>query len=135
MSEISGVEPEIVIEIAIDCRDLEVMAKFWMSALGYLPGVADIERYADSDTIYYALVDPKGTGRAGPKIILQKVPEAKTVKNRLHLNLHVVDIEADSERLVRLGAHRIDQIPFSEAGAVWIRLADPEENEFCLVLK
>ena len=63
------------------------------------------------------------------------MPEAKTVKNRLHLDLHVVDIEADSERLVRLGAQRTDKQPVNEAGAVWIRLSDPEGNEFCLVQK
>jgi predicted enzyme related to lactoylglutathione lyase len=119
-------------DVGIDCRDLEVMAKFWMAALGYLPGVADIERYADSDTVYYSLIDPAG---ARPKIILQSVPEAKAVKNRLHLDLHVADIESEAERLVRLGAHRIDQTPFDEAGAVWIRMADPEGNEFCLVRK
>jgi predicted enzyme related to lactoylglutathione lyase len=130
MAESGGVEPEIVIEIGLDCRDLQVMAKFWMAALDYVPGVADIERYADSDTIYYSLIHPDGRG---PKIILQRVPEAKTVKNRLHLDLHVVDIEADSERLVRLGAQRIDMQPINEAGAVWIRLSDPEGNEFCLV--
>jgi predicted enzyme related to lactoylglutathione lyase len=132
MSEIGGVAPEIVIEIGLDCRDLELMANFWAAALGYVPGVADIERYAESDTIYYALIHPDGRG---PKIILQRVPEVKTVKNRLHLDLHLVDIEADSERLVRLGAQRIDVQPLNEAGAVWIRLSDPEGNEFCLVQK
>jgi predicted enzyme related to lactoylglutathione lyase len=123
---------DIVIEIAIDCRNLEVVANFWMAALGYPPGVADVERYADADAIYYSLIDP---AKRGPKIILQKVPESKTVKNRLHLDLHVADIEAESMRLVRFGAHRIDQTPFDEVGAVWIRLADPEGNEFCLVQK
>jgi predicted enzyme related to lactoylglutathione lyase len=132
MSGAAREEPEIVIEIGIDVGNLEVMAKFWMAALGYVPGVADIERYADAHTIYYSIIDP--TAR-GPKIILQRVPEPKTAKNRLHLDLHVANIESDSERLVRLGAHRIDQAPFDEAGAVWIRLTDPEGNEFCLVQK
>ena len=57
------------------------------------------------------------------------------VENHLHLDLHVVDIDTESERLVRLGAHRIDSTAISEAGAVWIRLMDPEGNEFCLVRK
>ena len=119
-------------EVGIDCRDLEVAAKFWMAALGYLPGVADIERYKDAAAIYYSLVDPSG---ARPKIILQRVPEGKVVKNRLHLDLHVPDIETEAVRLVGLGALRTDQNPFHEAGAVWIRMSDPEGNEFCLVQK
>ena len=132
MSEVSGSQTEIVIEIGIDCADLGVMAKFWSATLGYLPGVVDIERYADASAIYYSLIDPAGKR---PKIILQRVPEARSVKNRLHLDLHVVDIDTEGERLVRLGAQRIDSTPFNEAGAVWIRLMDPEGNEFCLVRK
>lgn len=132
MSEVSSSQPEIVIEIGIDCADLEMMAKFWSATLGYRPGVVDIERYAEASAIYYSLIDPAGKR---PKIILQRVPEAKSVKNRLHLDLHVVDIETESVRLVRLGAQRIDPTPISEVGAVWIRLMDPEGNEFCLVRK
>jgi len=123
---------QITLEVAIDCSNLEVVAKFWLEALGYVPGVADIERYKDAAAIYYSLIDPTGLG---PKIILQRVPEEKVVKNRLHLDLHVSDIEAEAVRLVRLGAHRIDQEAFHEAGAIWIRLTDPEGNEFCLVEK
>jgi len=122
----------ITLEVAIDCSDLEIVAKFWLEALGYVPGVADIERYKDAATIYFSLIDPAGTG---PKIILQRVPEKKMVKNRVHLDLHVAGIEAEAARLVRLGAHRIDENAFHEAGAVWIRLSDPEGNEFCLVEK
>lgn len=132
MSEVSGIESEIVIEIAIDCRDLEVTAKFWMAALGYRPGVADIERYKDAAAIYYSLIDPSGRR---PKIILQRVSESKVSKNRFHLDLHVADIEVEAVKLVGLGAQRIDESPFHEAGAVWIRLSDPEGNEFCLVEK
>lgn len=122
----------ITLEVAIDCSDLEVTARFWMEALGYVPGVADIERYKDATEIYYSLIDPTGLR---PKIILQRVPEEKVVKNRIHLDLHVADIEVEATRLMRLGAHRIDETAFHEAGAVWIRLRDPEGNEFCLVEK
>jgi predicted enzyme related to lactoylglutathione lyase len=132
MTEVSSSKPEIVIEIGIDCADLEMMAKFWSATLGYRSGVVDIERYAEASAIYYSLIDPAGRR---PKIILQRVPEAKSVKNRLHLDLHVVDIDAESVRLVRLGAQRIELTPISEAGVVWIRLMDPEGNEFCLVQK
>ena len=132
MTEVSSSKPEIVIEIGIDCADLEMMAKFWSATLGYRPGVVDVERYAEASAIYYSLIDPASRR---PKIILQRVPEGKSVKNRLHLDLHVVDIDAESLRLVRLGAQRIDLTPISEAGAVWIRLMDPEGNEFCLVRK
>lgn len=122
----------ITFEIGMDCRDLEVAAKFWMAALGYVPGVADIERYKDAAAIYYSLIDPSGERS---KIILQRVPEEKVVKNRLHLDLDVADIESEAARLIELGAHRTDQEPFHEAGAVWIRMSDPEGNEFCLVQK
>lgn len=122
----------ITFDVTVDCHDLEVMAKFWIAALGYVPGVADIERYEDAAAIYYSLIDPAGVR---PKIVLQRVPEGKAAKNRLHLDLHVSDIEIEAGRMMRLGAHRIDENPFREAGAVWIRLSDPEGNEFCLVQK
>jgi predicted enzyme related to lactoylglutathione lyase len=60
------------------------------------------------------------------------VPEPKQAKNRMHLDLWVADIEAEAQRLVRLGARRQSVKPVEELGSRWIVMADPEGNEFCL---
>lgn len=117
------------IEIAIDVNDPELIIPFYRELLGYLPHDADNERYG-TDNRYFSLVDPTGTG---PKFIFQLVPETSSIKNRIHLDLHVSDLETQAERAVTLGAKRIDLLPVQEAGTEWIRLADPEGNIFCMV--
>ena len=117
------------IEIAIDINDPDLMIPFYESLLGYVSNSIDTERYG-SDQIYYSSIDPAGKG---PKIIFQVVPELASVKNRLHLDLHVTNIEQVTQRGVELGATRIDVEPIAEAGTRWIRLADPEGNIFCVV--
>lgn len=64
--------------------------------------------------------------------MLQAVPEPKTTKIRLHLDLVVDDPEAEVARLVGLGAVRVDGDPFEEHGHRWIAMTDPEGNEFCV---
>ena len=64
-------------------------------------------------------------------LLFFKVPEPKTVKNRMHLDIHADDIEAEAERLVGLGATRVEG-PIAEWGERWIVLADPEGNELCV---
>ena len=117
------------IEVAIDVNDPELMITFYERLLGYRTNEVDNQRYGQ-DPIYYSAVDPTGIG---PKLIFQVVPEKVTEKNRIHLDLHVSDIEAQAVRTVELGATRIDDSPIAEAGTRWIRLADPEGNIFCLV--
>ncbi len=68
-----------------------------------------------------------------PRIILQRVPEPRNDKNRLHIDIHVDDIEGEAVRILGLGARRIDTIPIVEVGSRWIRMLDPEGNEFCIV--
>jgi predicted enzyme related to lactoylglutathione lyase len=68
----------------------------------------------------------------GPKFVLQRVPEPKQVKNRMHLDLWVADIEAEARRLSELGARRQSADPLEEIGSRWIVMTDPEGNEFCL---
>ncbi len=65
-------------------------------------------------------------------LLLQAVPEAKAGKNRMHLDIVVDDIETEVHRLRSLGAHRLDEIVQSFGGTQWVRMADPEQNEFCI---
>ncbi len=79
--------------MVLDCVDPARLAEFWSAALGYVNvGTAGS---------YVALIDPDGVG---PKLLLQQVPEAKTVKNRMHLDIQSNDIRAEARRLEQLGA-------------------------------
>ena len=73
-------------------------------------------------------------GRA-PSLFFTAVPEARSGKNRLHLDLIVGDrIEAEADRFIGLGATRVSDGPIEEGGTSWIVLADPEGNELCICL-
>jgi predicted enzyme related to lactoylglutathione lyase len=109
------------LEIVIDASDVDRLAAFWAAALGYLP----FGRFEQ----YRSLVDPEGRG---PKVILQQVPESKLAKNRMHLDVHAADVAAEVERLVGLGGRRLDHDPIDEAGTSWVRMQDPDGNEFCV---
>ena len=66
-------------------------------------------------------------------LILQGVPEAKAGKNRMHLDIVADDIESEVHRLeAQLSAHRIDESVQSFGGTRWVRMSDPEQNEFCV---
>jgi predicted enzyme related to lactoylglutathione lyase len=107
--------------LVLDCADPERLARFWAPALDYANlGTAGA---------YVALFPD---GRRGPKLLLQRVEEAKVVKNRMHLDIEAADIEAEAGRLVALGASRVSDGPCSEHGSNWILMADPEGNEFCV---
>jgi predicted enzyme related to lactoylglutathione lyase len=71
-------------------------------------------------------------GKPGPKLLLQQVPEAKTVKNRMHLDFETADIEGEAKRLEALGARRVRADHIHEHGTTWILMNDPEGNEFCV---
>lgn len=116
----SGVAWRMAIELVLDCADPERLAAFWGPALGYRRvGAAG----------QYVLMQAEAGG--GPDLVLQQVPEAKTVKNRLHLDVTVDDIEAEAARLVGLGARRLGG-PIEEHGSAWVPMVDPEGNEFCV---
>jgi predicted enzyme related to lactoylglutathione lyase len=105
--------------ITFDCRDAERLAAFWAAVTGWPASRAYEDEYA---------VDP-GDGRA--KLYFVPVPERKTVKNRVHLDVIPSDRTQDQEiaRLTGLGATMVtDNRP--EFG--WVTMADPEGNEFCL---
>lgn len=109
------------IELVLDCADPDRAARFWAAALGYEP-------YGRAGN-YRSLVDPDGVA---PKLVLQGVEEPKSVKNRVHIDIHSDDMEAEAARLVELGATRLRDEPFVEHDTAWILLADPEGNEFCI---
>jgi len=107
--------------LVLDCADPERLAEFWAAALGY-------QRLGAAGQ--YVLLHP--SEQSEPKLLLQRVPEAKAVKNRMHLDLETPDIEAEATRLQALGATRVDAGTQSEHGSTWILMADPEGNEFCV---
>lgn len=113
-----------VSHVVVDCRDARALARFWSELLG----LAEV-RTANSDESW---VDLAPLGGGGPFLSFQEVPEGKQVKNRLHLDLDVDDVEAVGRRVGALGGRIAEgQPPVSGVGyQVW---HDPEGNEFCLV--
>jgi predicted enzyme related to lactoylglutathione lyase len=111
----------VTLGIVLDCADPERLAGFWAGALRYRAGPYQPP---------YIIMGPEADD--GPKFVLQRVPEPKQVKNRMHLDLWVPDIEAEARRLRELGAQRQSAEPIEEVGSRWIVMADPEGNEFCL---
>ena len=118
MNENLGIDYPV---LTLDVVDLAIQTAFWCAAFGYehKGGIAQ----------YHVLEDPTGTL---PKMLLQRVAESKTAKNRLHMDLHVADVEAQATRIEALGATRIRRT--EEFGIHWVTLLDPEGNEFCLVV-
>ncbi len=108
------------LQINLDCVDLERMVAFYAAVFGYV-------RKGTVGSTYASAVPRDGDG---PKLVFQRVPEAKAVKNRMHLDVIVDDIEAEAARYVDLGATRVEKI--SEYGCTWIVMLDPEGNELCL---
>jgi hypothetical protein len=134
-------------QIAVDCADPHRLNQFWAAAMGYevednqdqIKKMMDAGYAGDDDVTEFegrivwktgaACNDPDGTR---PRLLFQTVPEPKTVKNRVHLDLHVgADRRpAELERLLALGATKLWE--GQEGPNTWITLADPEGNEFCL---
>lgn len=111
--------------MVIDAGDCERLARFWSQALGW--------RITYQSANEWAIEPPDGTPEVdvAPDILFVKVPEAKTVKNRLHLDLRPRDQEAQVNRLIELGASRVNIGQPDDAS--WVVMADPEGNEFCVL--
>ena len=124
-------------QLVIDCADPEPLARFWVAALGYefepppdgydnwddywrAVGVSEDELGLGLDCI----VDP---ARRGPRIWFQVVPEKKSFKNRLHLDIHTDDLDAEVARLERLGAERVQKVQ------TWQVMRDPAGLLFCVL--
>ena len=129
-------------QLTIDARDPHALADFWAAALGgelednseLIATVLEQGWAEESDTLVHRgrrywrdLVAVRGVG---PRMLFQRVPEEKTVKNRLHLDLHVGEerIRPEVDRLVGLGA--VEGKEWREVGGHWIAMTDPEGNEF-----
>jgi predicted enzyme related to lactoylglutathione lyase len=111
------VDPNL--DIVIDCADPATLAVFWAAALGY--------RAVGFREPHFLLLPSQ---RAFPPVILQRVPEPKRGKARIHFDLRVADVDAEVRRLEALGAHRIDVGQGDEVD--YVPMADPEGNEFCV---
>ncbi|HEY3880207.1 MAG TPA: VOC family protein [Trebonia sp.] len=112
-----------VYAVSFDARDAQVAATFWAAALGR--AVAD---GASSDNAGVE-ADP---AIPGSRIGFHRVPEGKTVKNRMHLDLLTTDFDAEVVRLIGLGASKLNEIN-AGGGRHWATLADPEGNEFDVI--
>ncbi|HYN34767.1 MAG TPA: VOC family protein [Ilumatobacteraceae bacterium] len=109
--------------ITFDCSDAAALAEFWSAALD-----RPIEREGDmAASEFFAMIPGDG---ASPTMMFIQVPEGKTAKNRVHLDLGAVDRAAEAERLVGLGAVALYEK--NEFGFTWTTLTDPEGNEFCI---
>jgi hypothetical protein len=118
-------------ELAIDCADPSGLARFWCSVLGY-----EVQDEEDGLVTIGSPLLPEGRERPGPvppTLTFARVPEGKTIKNRLHLDLNATDRGQDEEvrRLLDLGARHADVGQTGEES--WVTLADPEGNEFCVL--
>jgi len=139
------------VQITFDSADPAALAAFWAEVLGYVLqpppgdfaswdealdawGVPPAERNSRS-----ALIDPDGSR---PRVFFQRVPEGKTAKNRVHLDVRaapgqegderMATLEAEAARLVALGASRFKRFEPGPMEAGFIVMQDPEGNEFCL---
>jgi hypothetical protein len=141
----------IAIQVTFDAADPAALAEFWAQALGYElqpppAGFASWDEFADANNIppenrndLAAVVDPDGTG---PRLLFQRVPEGKTVKNRVHLDVnagggHGVDyvdrvdaVDRHVDALLDHGAKKLQV--FGQRGEYWVVMQDPEGNEFCV---
>ena len=146
-----------MLQIAVDCTDPARLVPFWAAALGYVVepppagfatwndywrdvGVPESELPTDVDAAD-SIVDPAGVG---PRVWFQQVPEPKTVKNRVHLDLKVsggrsvpmnerrMRVDAEAARLEALGASRVRVLAGDGIDHYAVVMADPEGNEFCV---
>ena len=122
-------------DIVIDCAHPAALARFWAAALDrYRVAAYNDEELVrlrsmgidDPEDDPSVLVEP--IGGDGPRLWCQRVPEAKRVKNRVHLDLHIDDLEREVGRLVVLGVQAVE--PWADGNG--IVMVDPEGNEFCL---
>src|SRR5437763_15447635 len=114
-------------ELAIDCADPKALARFWCSVLDY-----EVQDEDDGIVTIGSPMVPEGKNHPGPvppTLTFARVPEGKTVKNRLHLAVSPTDREQDEEvrRLLGRGARHADAGQTGDAS--WARPADPEEHE------
>jgi len=108
--------------IVIDTVDPTRIAPFWCALLG----VRERGWFGDD----YLMLTTDG---GAPPVAFQRVPEAKSVKNRLHVDLAVEDLDGAFAQIVALGGSAVSDILEMPGGYRWRVMADPEGNEFCIV--
>lgn len=126
LSSVTNVEPPVaqLLGITFDCADPMALARFWEQVVG---GRID-DRTLDDDWVN--LRDVPVVGHLG----FQRVPEGRVVKNRVHLDVEVANIDEAVARLIALGATAFGDTV--DEGTGWLRvMADPEGNEFCLIVR
>ena len=107
--------------ITLDCDDPRALSSFWAAAMGL--------EVDDGGNEFFASIGV-GDDAVSPNWLFIKVPEGKTAKNRMHLDLSATSPATEVARLVALGAtHVADK---AEWGHAWSVMADPEGNEFCV---
>ena len=146
--------PEVsrAVQITFDCADPDALCRFWVEVLGYQqqpppPGFETWDAFLESVGVPEALRNERSAAVPvdgdGPRLFFQRVPEGKTAKNRVHLDVRaavglegderMAALEADADRLVALGATRLQRFePGAELSVGHIVMEDPEGNEFCL---
>jgi hypothetical protein len=125
-------------QVTFDCAEPERVARFWCEVLGYAAPPSPEEPPEDQGA-WFACTDPTG---AGPRLLFQRVPEGKVVKNRVHLDVRVgtglvgderlAVLEAECARLVALGAVRVRLLLADDENESCLVMQDIEGNEFCL---
>jgi predicted enzyme related to lactoylglutathione lyase len=105
--------------VVIDCNDIEREASFWQAVLQYK------RVYEAPDEIVLVTDDEREPG-----LVFVTVPDPKTVKNRLHIDLAPDDQAAEVERIIGLGATRAD---VGQVDVPWVVLRSPEGNELCVL--
>jgi len=109
--------------LSVDCVDAEAVARFWAAALG--------REIAEHPTDESVVVSAGADTASGPRLAFHRVPEPKTVKNRLHLDLITTDFDAERAGLIGLGARGVRDVDAGDAR--WTTFADVEGNEFDLI--
>lgn len=116
----TGGHGRFLYSIVVDTHDLPSLARFWCQVLDW-----KVLFEADDEIVIGA------DKSAVPGITFVPVPEKKTVKNRLHIDLAPDDQAVEVERIIGLGARRVEI--GQGADVSWVLLADPEGNEFCVL--
>jgi catechol 2,3-dioxygenase-like lactoylglutathione lyase family enzyme len=111
--------------ITVDCTDAPGLARFWAEVLGWHVFSDD-----DPEVLIAPSFPPPGTG---PTMLFIPVPEPRTVKNRVHVDVQPLSGTRDEEvaRLIALGATLVEDHRAAD-GTGWVWLADPEGNDFCV---
>ncbi|QAY70659.1 VOC family protein [Xylanimonas protaetiae] len=119
-----------VSHVTVDCRNAYELAQWWKPVLGYQDDPDDPNQPGQAECV---IVDPAGQGVS---VLFIEVPEPRTVKNRVHLDLRPAQDARDVEleRLLAHGATVVqDHRGISGPGTGWVWLADPEGNDFCIL--